>query len=68
MLSFELRPEPGAGWLLFDGIVRLVLAVLIWSPWPSSAIWVVGTLAGISMFFSGISRLMLSLAVRRIVA
>jgi uncharacterized membrane protein HdeD (DUF308 family) len=67
-LSFQLRPARGAGWLLFDGIITLVLAVMIWSTWPSSASWVVGTLVGISMFFSGITRLMLSLAVRRIVA
>jgi uncharacterized membrane protein HdeD (DUF308 family) len=44
-----------------------VLAVMIWSTWPSSSVWVVGTLVGISMFFSGITRLMLSMAVRRIV-
>jgi uncharacterized membrane protein HdeD (DUF308 family) len=68
VLSFELRPAPGAGWLLFDGIVTLVLAVLIWSTWPSSAMWVVGTLVGISMFFSGMTRLMFSMAVRRIAA
>jgi len=68
VLSFQLRPAPGAGWLLVDGIVTLVLAVMIWSTWPSSAVWVVGTLVGISMFFSGITRLMLSVAVRRIAA
>jgi uncharacterized membrane protein HdeD (DUF308 family) len=56
------------GWLLVDGVITLVLAVLIWSTWPSSALWVVGTLVGISMFFSGITRLILSMAVRRIVA
>lgn len=67
-LSFALRPEPGTGWMLFDAIVTLILAVLIVTMWPSSAIWVIGTLAGISMFFSGITRLMLSVAVRRIVA
>ena len=67
VLSFRLRPAPGSGWLLVDGIITLVLAVMIWSTWPSSALWVVGTLVGISMFFSGITRLMLSLAVRRIV-
>jgi uncharacterized membrane protein HdeD (DUF308 family) len=39
--------------------------VMIASTWPSSAAWVVGTLIGISMFFGGISRLMLSLAVRK---
>jgi uncharacterized membrane protein HdeD (DUF308 family) len=68
VLSFQLRPAPGSGWLLVDGIITLVLAVMIWSTWPSSAVWVVGTLVGISMFFSGITRLMLSMAVRRIVA
>jgi uncharacterized membrane protein HdeD (DUF308 family) len=68
VLSFQLRPAPGSGWLLADGIITLVLAVMIWSTWPSSAMWVVGTLVGISMFFSGITRLMLSMAVRRIVA
>ena len=68
VLSFQLRPVPGSWWLLFDGIITLVLAVMIWTTWPSSALWVVGTLVGISMFFSGITRLMLSMAVRRIVA
>jgi uncharacterized membrane protein HdeD (DUF308 family) len=68
VMSFQLRPLPGSGWLLVDGIVTLVLAVMIWRTWPSSAVWVVGTLVGISMLFSGITRLMLSMAVRRITA
>lgn len=67
-LAVELRPAAGAGWLLFDGIVTLLLAVLIWGTWPSSATWVIGTLAGISMFFSGITRLMFATVVRRMVA
>lgn len=68
VLSFQLRPAPGSGWLLVDGIITLVLAAMIWSMWPSNAAWVIGTLVGISMFFSGVTRLMLSAAVRRIVA
>lgn len=44
----------------------LVLAVMIWTTWPSSALWVVGTLVGIGMLLSGITRLMLSMAVHRI--
>jgi uncharacterized membrane protein HdeD (DUF308 family) len=68
ILSFQLRPMPGTGWLLVDGIITLVLAIMIWSTWPSSAAWVIGTLVGISMFFSGITRFMLSLAVRQIVS
>jgi uncharacterized membrane protein HdeD (DUF308 family) len=68
VLAFELRSLPGTGWLLFDGVVTLVLAVMIWSTWPSSSLWVLGTLVGVSMFFSGITRLMLSMAVRRVAA
>jgi uncharacterized membrane protein HdeD (DUF308 family) len=66
VLGFTLRPLPGSGWLLVDGIVTLVLAVMIWRTWPSSTAWVIGTLVGISMLFSGTSRLMLSLAARSV--
>ncbi len=66
ILSFMLRPLPGTGWLLFDAIVTLILAVMIWRTWPTSAPWIIGTLVGISMLFSGTSRLMLSLAARSV--
>ncbi len=62
-----LRRLPGAGWLLFDGVVTLILAVMIWRTWPLSTEWVIGTLVGFSMLFSGTSRLMLSLSARRLV-
>ena len=68
ILAFQLRPAPGSGWLLFDGIVTLVLAAMIGSAWPTSSVWAVGTLVGFSMFSSGITRLMLSVATRRMVA
>jgi uncharacterized membrane protein HdeD (DUF308 family) len=54
--------------MLFDGIVTLILAIMIWASWPSSGIWAIGTLVGVSMLFSGISRLMLSSVVRRMTA
>jgi uncharacterized membrane protein HdeD (DUF308 family) len=63
-LGFKLRPLPGSGWLLFDGVLTLILAVMIWRAWPSSSEWAIGILVGVSMVFSGTSRLMLSLAAR----
>ncbi len=65
-LSFRFRSLPGAGWILFDAIVTVILAFLIWRTWPWSTEWAIGTLVGISMVFSGVSRLMLSLSVRRL--
>ena len=63
---FANRSAQGAGWILFDGIVTLILGVLVWSHWPSSSAWVIGTLVGISMILTGNTRLMISLAVRRL--
>lgn len=65
LMSYLVRALPGSGWLLFDGIITLILAVMIWKTWPSNTEWVLGTLVGISMVFSGISRVMLTLAARR---
>lgn len=66
VLAFQLRPLSGWGWTLFDGIITLILAIMIWRSWPNSSVWVVGTLVGISMLFSGFSRLMLSLSARKV--
>jgi uncharacterized membrane protein HdeD (DUF308 family) len=63
---FQIRSRQGAVWLLFDGLITLLLAWMIWRHWPSSSVWAVGTLVGISMLFSGFSRLMLSLGAKRV--
>lgn len=68
IIEFALAAQTRSGWLLVDGLVTLVLAVLVATTWPSSAAWVIGTLVGISMLFSGVARLMVSLAVRRLAA
>ena len=59
-----IRHVRNSGWVLFDGVITLLLGILIWFHWPSSPVWVIGTLVGISLMFSGISRFMLALAAR----
>jgi uncharacterized membrane protein HdeD (DUF308 family) len=61
---FNIRKVPNSGWVLLDGIITLILGLLIWANWPSASAWVVARLVGISLMFSGISRFMLSLAIR----
>jgi uncharacterized membrane protein HdeD (DUF308 family) len=67
-MGFAVRPLRGWGWLMVDGVITLILALLIWRTWPSSTEWVIGTLVGISMLFSGVSRLGISLAARSVTA
>jgi len=66
VLAFQLRPHKGWGWVLFDAILTILLGVLVWRHWPINSAWIVGTLLGISFISSGVSRLMLSLAVRKV--
>lgn len=68
VIAFKLRPMPGSGWLLFDAILTIALAAMIASAWPASVAWAVGVLVGIAMVSSGFARLMVSTAVRRLVA
>jgi uncharacterized membrane protein HdeD (DUF308 family) len=41
------------------------LGLLIYLQWPSSSAWAIGTLVGVSLIISGVSRVMMSLAVRK---
>lgn len=61
VLAYQLRSRPNWGWVLVNGIVTLVLGVMIGTGWPLNAPWVIGTLVGISLIASGVSRIMLAL-------
>ena len=65
-LSYQLRNESGAGWILVDGIITMILAFLIWANWPNSSVWAIGVIVGVSMLFSGIVRVMITSNIRRI--
>jgi uncharacterized membrane protein HdeD (DUF308 family) len=53
------RNLPNLGWIVLDGLLTIVLGILILVGWPASSFWVLGTLIGISLIFSGWSAVML---------
>jgi uncharacterized membrane protein HdeD (DUF308 family) len=65
IMFFRMRPLHGSTWVLVDGIITLALGLMIYMQWPSSSAWAIGTLVGASLIISGVTRVMLSLAVRR---
>ena len=67
-LFFQMRSVGGSTWILTDGIITLLLGLMIYLQWPSSSAWAIGTLVGVSMIISGVTRLLLSLAVRKAAA
>jgi len=65
ILFFRMRSVGGSSWVLVDGIITLLLGLMIYMQWPSSSAWAIGILVGVSMIVSGVTRVMLSFAVRR---
>jgi uncharacterized membrane protein HdeD (DUF308 family) len=64
ILAFRLRPQQNWTWALGNGIITLLLGAMIWFQWPFNAPWLIGTLVGGSVLFTGVSRVMLSLNAR----
>ena len=52
--SLQRKPVEGWGWLLFGGIVSLLLGLLVWRQYPLSGAWAMGILIGIKLFFIGL--------------
>jgi uncharacterized membrane protein HdeD (DUF308 family) len=58
------RMGDGGGWLLFSGIVSIILGAMIWAQYPLSGAWAMGTLLGIKLFFVGLTMITGGSAVR----
>lgn len=66
VLSFQMRPLTGWGWLLFDGVVSTALGVLLWWQLPVSALWALGTIAGINIIISGWTLVILPISIGKV--
>jgi uncharacterized membrane protein HdeD (DUF308 family) len=61
---FGVRQVGASFWILINGVVSIILAAMIWRHWPTGSLWVLGVLVGIGLLMTGISRLMMALAIR----
>jgi uncharacterized membrane protein HdeD (DUF308 family) len=62
--AIQIRPAEGWGWMLFNGIVTLLLGIMIWRQFPLSGVWAIGTLFGIKLMMSGLSLIFIGRNVR----
>jgi uncharacterized membrane protein HdeD (DUF308 family) len=58
------RPTSGWGWLVFGGVISIVLGILIWRQAPLAGLWAVGLFLGIKLFLAGLMMLTVGGAVR----
>ena len=55
-------------WMLFSGVVDLVLAAIIIMGWPGTAAWTLGLLVGINLLMAGLGLVMTAIACRSVIA
>ncbi len=63
--GMELRPLRGWGWMLFNGLASLLIAIIFLVGWPISSLWLIGLLVGISLVFDGIALIMLGTSIHK---
>ena len=59
-MAFKVKPAPNWKWILFSGIMGLVLGLIILSGWPGDTLWVLGLFLGIDLIFGGWAMIMLA--------
>jgi len=61
--AFGAKPMQGWGWLLFGGIVSILLGIMVWRQFPVSGVWAVGILVGVHLLMSGMTLMAIAGAV-----
>jgi uncharacterized membrane protein HdeD (DUF308 family)/polyhydroxyalkanoate synthesis regulator phasin len=64
--AFKIKPDQGWGWVLFNGIIAVLLGFMIWRQWPVSGAWAIGLLVGIHILMTGWSMIILGSGARRV--
>jgi uncharacterized membrane protein HdeD (DUF308 family) len=51
--GFQMKPVSGWGFMVFGGIVSILLGIMIWRQFPLAGAFAIGILLGIKLFFIG---------------
>ena len=57
--ALQVKPAEGWGWIMFGGILSLLLGLMLLLKWPSTALWVPGLFVGIHLIFAGWTKVFL---------
>ncbi|PSB26283.1 HdeD family acid-resistance protein [Stenomitos frigidus] len=53
-IAFQMRrTSPNWCWMLVSGLVGIIFGIFVWSSFPFSAAWLIGTLIGVNLLFDG---------------
>lgn len=64
VMGVRLRGEKNWVWTVASGAIGIVLGLMLWAGFPSTALWAVGVLFGVNLLVTGASMVALALGAR----
>jgi len=64
--GLRMSGKQGWGFVVFNGVVTLLLGFFIWREWPLSGSWAIGILVGIHLLLTGVQLLAVGTVTKRI--
>lgn len=58
--AFQLRAFTHWWWILFNGLCSLAIALIVFTGWPFTAMWFIGTLLGVYLIINGLSFILMA--------
>ena len=58
------RNLPRWGWIIFSGIINIILGLMLMAGWPYDSIWVLGMFLGIDLVFQGFAYIAIGFALK----
>lgn len=55
LFAFQLRAFSHWGWILFSGLCSIIISFIVFSGWPFTAMWFIGTLLGVYLIINGVT-------------
>ena len=66
IMGFQIKDEiSGWGWMVFGGVLSIMLSILIYAQWPFSGLWVIGLFISIELIMQGINSIALSRVIKQ---
>lgn len=59
------RPGSGWGWIVFSGLITLLLGAIIIAQWPVNSVYILGLFLGIDLIVNGVGTVFFGLALRQ---
>ena len=64
-MGFKIKDIVKAwGWMVFGGMLSIVLGIMIYAQWPFSGLWVIGLFISIEMIIQGFNAIILSRVIK----